>query len=654
MFGATVFAQTDPLVIEDGHGAGAINQYAQFYIEDGTALTISDITSPDLQPQFEPIKSLEPNFGYIDGTIWLKIPIKNDAQTPQERILMLRTNFMSEIDVWLATRIGVETILHQDQGSTFTSRPIAYHELAAPFTIASGDTGALIVRYRSKGDTALPLSLETPVGFAGASNSRIVVDFAFYGVMVMMIMASLVGRMFFKNTTFLTYALYVAGVLLLIFQRDGYAFQYLWPNAPQWNDFSSLPLGATLPVFAAIFTRSYLNTKAIHPQIERILISVCVVNVAVIFSSAIIGAALAKQIALLLVTISIVVFVAIGVFAFRQYGRRSLFFVIGWSGLLLGSMTMATIHWFGVDITRAQSLDVMRISMVFDALMMGLASIFRIVDMQRDRDQLNQERIAVLDANVQLLERFRRLEQKHELARSMAETSNQLLVDATHDLRQPLFALRSSISDLASGAAPRANIKDIEQSFAYIEDLVETTLEKAIDRDESHEQNKKGDSEAINAAQLLASIENMFRQDAKKQSVALTVAPSSATFHAPSFAVLRMTANLVSNAIRYSPGARVLIGVRRAGDDLLLQVHDQGPGMSEEELARVKQRSARGKAASEADGGVGAGLSIIDKLSAEHDIQWSINSRKGFGTSASLRIPRLSAFLTGKTAAHSR
>ena len=121
--------------------------------------------------------------------------------------------------------------------------------------------------------------------------------------------------------------------------------------------FSSLPLGAMLPVFAAIFTRSYLNTKTLHPQIERVLISVCIVNIAVVFSSAIIGEALAKQIALLVVTLSIVVFVSIGVIAFRQYGRRSLFFVIGWTGLLLGSMTMATIHWFGVDITRAQSLD---------------------------------------------------------------------------------------------------------------------------------------------------------------------------------------------------------------------------------------------------------------------------------------------------------
>ena len=154
--------------------------------------------------------------------------------------------------------------------------------------------------------------------------------------------------------------------------------------------------------------------------------------------------------------------------------------------------------------------------MVFDALMMGLASIFRIVDMQRDRERLDHERIAVLDANVQLLERFRRLEQKHQLAQSLAETSNQLLVDTTHDLRQPLFALRSSISDLASGAKPRTSIKEIEQSFDYIEELVGTTLEQAIDRDEAGADVKTDDKEVIDVQQVLSSLENMFREDAEK------------------------------------------------------------------------------------------------------------------------------------------
>ena len=189
--------------------------------------------------------------------------------------------------------------------------------------------------------------------------------------------------------------------------------------------------------------------------------------------------------------------------------------------------------------------------------------------------------------------------------------------------------------------APRTNIKDIEQSFAYIEELVETTLEKAIDRDESGDETKPGAYEKINADQFLSSIENMFREDAKQQSVDLTVSPSSLDFYAPPFAVLRMMANFASNAIRYAPGSRVLIGVRRAGDDILLEVHDKGPGMSKEELSRVKQRSARGDASGAGDGGVGAGLSIVEKLGAEHNIQWTLKSRKGYGASASIRVPRV-------------
>ena len=194
-----VQAQERPLEISEGHSAGVINAYAQYYLEEGSALTLSEVASPDRQTGFAPIETREPDFGYIAGTIWLKIPIKNNSADVQDRILIMHTNFMSEISAFLVTPRGVETILEQDQLSAFSSRPVPYHELAAPFAINGGEEGALYVRYRSNGDTVLPLSLETPVGFAVASNNRAVVDFAFYGVMVMMIITSLVGRLFFKN-----------------------------------------------------------------------------------------------------------------------------------------------------------------------------------------------------------------------------------------------------------------------------------------------------------------------------------------------------------------------------------------------------------------------------------------------------------------------
>lgn len=633
-------AQTVPLELDAASGPGDMNAHVEYLIEDEATLTVTEIAASERQYMFQPINAPEPDFGYISGAIWLRVPIINTTTSEQDRILILETNFMSEIAVHFVSDKGIRLLLDQDQSSHFSTRPIPYHELAAPVTFAPNEAGALYIRYRSNGDTVLPLSLETPLEFATNSSAQIVVDFVFYGVMAMMIIASLVGRLFFRNSTFLTYALYVGGVLMLIFQRDGYAFQYLWPNAPAWNDFSALPLGATLPVFAAIFTRSYLNTKDLHPQIDRILIGVGVANIAVIGSAFIVGAALAKQIALLLVTLSILVFVCIGVFAFRKYGRRSLFFVIGWSGLLLAAMIMTTVHLFGINIPRAMSLDIMRASMVFDAFMMGLASVFRIVDMQRDRERLNHERIAVLDANVKMHGRLSRLEEKYRLAQQLAETNSQLLVDTTHDLRQPLFALRNTILGISSGEKPSADPNEIERSFDYIEKLVETVLESAIDQDESGRAQDETEIETITVQSVFDALETMFRGDAASTGTELNFVPTRASVTARSFVVLRIMSNFVSNAIRYSEGGRVLVGLRRKGDHVSLEVHDDGPGMSAPELQEVKSRFSRGGASANQDGGIGVGLSIVNGLAVEHGLEWTIESRESFGTSTYLRLQR--------------
>lgn len=640
LFCAPASARQDALAIDAGDANHRINHYAAYYLEDGAPLEVETVASAAFEKYFAPSTTSEPDFGYFTKGIWLKIPLRNAASSEQSRILVMHTNFMRTMAVYLATPDGVQTLLKQDPWSAFGTRAVAYHELAAPFTLKPGQEGVLYIRYTSEGSTMLPLSLETPLSFATAASRRITIDFVFYGIMAMFIIASIAGRLFWRNPTFVAYGLYASSVLLYIFQRDGYAFQYLWPGAPEWNNFSSLPIGASLPILAAFFTRAYLRTKTIHPLLDRALIAIVVMQLLVIASAAFIGPSAAKKVAVLTTTLSILIFFGIGIAAYRAYGRRTLFFVAGWFGILCASLIMSVVHWVNVDISRALSLDVMRVAMVFDAFMMGLASVFSIVDLQRDKEKLDQERIAVLDSNLQLHSRLARLEQKYHLAQSIAETHSRLLVDTTHDLRQPLYALRAAMGEIVLEKASRKRMAEIEHSLNYIEELVEAALEKAIEDDEAGAGGEENQPEVIELNKLFSALQTMFEADAEKHKVAIKVMPTRLTIESRPFPVLRIMTNFVSNAIRYGAGGRVVIGARRCGDYVLLEVHDTGPGMSADELEQVRQRYARGAAADEKDAGKGVGLSIVDKLAAEEKLRWTLQSRPGRGTVAKLFAPR--------------
>jgi two-component system, OmpR family, sensor histidine kinase SenX3 len=100
-------------------------------------------------------------------------------------------------------------------------------------------------------------------------------------------------------------------------------------------------------------------------------------------------------------------------------------------------------------------------------------------------------------------------------------------------------------------------------------------------------------------------------------------------------------ANLVSNAIAYSPpGSPVSISRRRRGDNIEIAVTDRGIGIALEDQERVFERFFRGdKARSRATGGSGLGLAIVKHVAANHNGSIGVWSKPGTGSTFTLSIP---------------
>jgi two-component system, OmpR family, sensor kinase len=111
----------------------------------------------------------------------------------------------------------------------------------------------------------------------------------------------------------------------------------------------------------------------------------------------------------------------------------------------------------------------------------------------------------------------------------------------------------------------------------------------------------------------------------------------------PAQLVQSIAQNLISNAVKYSagrPGARVVVYAGREGDEAVLEVTDNGPGMTEAVLAQVYQPFFR---APEARGlpGQGLGLATTKRLVEAHGGTLRIRSAPGSGTTATVRFPHV-------------
>jgi signal transduction histidine kinase len=221
-----------------------------------------------------------------------------------------------------------------------------------------------------------------------------------------------------------------------------------------------------------------------------------------------------------------------------------------------------------------------------------------------------------------------------------AEQRGRQLATASHDIRQPLVALRSTLARLTrEGELPASAMEHFRGSIDYLDRLA---AEYTAGRGASHAarlvdpQSARG--EVLPIDMLVRNLELMFRDEAEAKGLELRVRSSRARVRVDAMAAMRVASNLVANAVKYTQGGGVLIGCRRAGGRLALVIADTGPGMTKEELARVFREGERGGGAAGTEG-QGLGLSIVARLSEQYGFGLLVASVPGRGTRFSIELP---------------
>lgn len=228
-------------------------------------------------------------------------------------------------------------------------------------------------------------------------------------------------------------------------------------------------------------------------------------------------------------------------------------------------------------------------------------------------------------------------------AKLEAERANlsktKFLAAVSHDLLQPLNAARlftSALQEQSFGPRAEGLVRSVSTSLDDVENLLGTL----VDISKLDAGVIKPDVTAFDLRDLLNNIAREFRQMALAEGLRLDFVPSSAVVQSDSQLLARILRNFLTNAIRYTGQGRILLGVRRRHDHVLLQVWDTGPGIPEDKLTEIFQEFKRIRpSGSQADKGLGLGLAIVDKISRMLGHEVSVASTEGKGSVFSVRVP---------------
>jgi len=236
-----------------------------------------------------------------------------------------------------------------------------------------------------------------------------------------------------------------------------------------------------------------------------------------------------------------------------------------------------------------------------------------------------------------------RLNQELTTAKSAAEAANvgktRFLAAASHDLLQPLHAARlftGALAERCRGTKTTALVGQLDGALGAVDELLQALLDiSKLDAGALRPQPR-----SLIVGEALRSVAASFEPVAHQRGLRLRVVDSRAVVVSDPTLLRRVLQNFLSNALRYTRRGTVLLGCRRRGTRLAIEVWDTGPGIPSGQLGVIFEEFKRlGGHDGETPAGLGLGLAIVDRIAKMLDHPVAVRSWPGRGTVFSVTLP---------------
>jgi len=231
------------------------------------------------------------------------------------------------------------------------------------------------------------------------------------------------------------------------------------------------------------------------------------------------------------------------------------------------------------------------------------------------------------------------LRRAHRDAMEAMRAKSQFLAAASHDLRQPLHAMALFITALARRVKDPEGVEIVEGLRVAV-DSMRGMFAALVDISKLDAGAMTPAPKDFPVADVLARLRADFGALAEKKTIGFEVVDCAATVRADPALLESMLRNLVHNAVKFTARGKVLVGCRRRGRTLRIDVIDTAGGIAEGQLDSIFDEFRRlqpgRKTGTE---GLGLGLAIVRRLSRLLDLPVAVDSRVGHGTRFSIAVP---------------
>lgn len=251
---------------------------------------------------------------------------------------------------------------------------------------------------------------------------------------------------------------------------------------------------------------------------------------------------------------------------------------------------------------------------------------------------ITADRLAEQALEDKVAERTGQLSEANAALERATRSKTRFLAAASHDLIQPLNAARLFASALGEEVRAQPSlarlVRDLDGSIASADRLIRALLDiSKLDGGGIEPR-----LEPLALGELLDEMVREFGLQARAKGISLRHVETSVWVESDRALLSSVVRNLVSNAVRYTEAGKVLVGVRRAGEDIEIRVHDTGPGIAPADRERIFDEFQRAAGDRE---GLGLGLAIVRRTARLLGLPVRLRSEPGRGSLFAVRLPVL-------------
>ena len=432
----------------------------EVFIDPAHKYTVNDIIERK-ERQWNSSQSEIPSYGFSKHTYWFRFTIPPQGY---DSLLELDYALLDDISYYrLNNNRVVETIFTGDKRN-FSDRPIQHRAFLFPIP-GSEQSQTILLKVRSSSAIQLPITLWPNQTFFEKDQFQFVEHGLYYGIVLVMALYNFFLFLRLRDSAYIFYVMYVLTFALTQLSLTGFAYQFIWPNVPDWNEKSLAVLTPLIVVSGVIFSANFLKLETYHPRLNKVISVQAFIGLIISALSVVypyhkmipFGAALAIVTCLSILSISYYVML-------KSMHKYAIYFSGAWSVFLIGTVILA-MNKFGLIPRTVMTESAAQIGSAIEIILLSFALAERLHDAMQRRFIAERESIHF----------------KEELFLTQKKQNEELeseVAARTHDLQIALKTVRS-LNDELSDLTTMDQVTGV-RNRRYFDDMLDKEYRRAL------------------------------------------------------------------------------------------------------------------------------------------------------------------------------